>query len=170
MPPSAFQYVDRRILYRDGVTVVRQRLARTGCTLAAVVVVAAFGVSAAGARPGAVMGGSTAARSLDEPATIPMGDRKTPPSWTAIEKVSNGCGGGAAIGLQNWVGDTATYASGNPFQRAFKVDFREACNLHDAAYSGAYVWDSIRGEFKDFRATSQEKADHDMQADMNRAC
>jgi hypothetical protein len=141
-----------------------------GSAAAAAIVLAAL-VSVAAADAGSVTAGSgrTAARSADEPTTIPVPEKR-PAGWIAIDKVSNGCGGGALIGLQNWIGDTATYGSGNPFEPVFKVSFREACNLHDAAYSGALVWDGIHGAFTDFRSMTQKEADDKMQADMNLAC
>ena len=85
-------------------------------------------------------GAGTAA---DVPRAHPL-PSKRPPGWIAIEKVSDGCG-----------------QEGSPFRahdqryenddgETITVDFNEACNLHDAAYSGAYVWDSINGRFVDF--------------------
>jgi hypothetical protein len=106
------------------------------------------------------------------PTTIAM-HGTPPPGWIAIEKVSNGCGGGDAStepGIQNMVGDSATYGTGNPFEPSFKVNFREACNFHDAAYSGALVWDSLKGKFTDFRGITQKEADDKMQADMDLLC
>jgi hypothetical protein len=102
----------------------------------------------------------------------PLPDKR-PPGWIAIEDVSNGCGAGAASiepGLQNWVGDSATFSDGNPFDPSFTVNFREACNLHDAAYSGAHVWDGINGEFKDFRGMTRRQADDKLQTDMDVLC
>src|SRR5579864_175328 len=47
------------------------------------------------------------------PMSIPVPtDKPAPAGSIPIEKVSNGCGGGGAStepGLQNWVGDSATY-------------------------------------------------------------
>ena len=103
---------------------------------------------------------------------LPPPDQR-PPGWIAIEKVSNGCGGGGAStepGLQNWLGDSAIFGSLNPFEPKFRVNFREACNLHDAAYSGAYVWDSINNKFTDFRGMTRKEADDKLQRDMDKLC
>jgi hypothetical protein len=77
---------------------------------------------------------------------------KPKPAWPAlpdalvpIASVSNGCGGGEAS--EEWrFGDTSTFRnSNNPFGKRYVVDFREACNLHDAGYSGARVRDVLHG-------------------------
>jgi hypothetical protein len=108
------------------------------------------------------------------PMTHPLpANEKPPPGWIAIEEVSNGCGGGEAStepGLQNWIGDSATFGDGLLTDPRYEVNFREACNLHDAAYSGAYVWDSIHGKFTDFRGMTQKEADDKLQSDMDRLC
>jgi hypothetical protein len=164
--------LNRVAAWRENGSVLGQRTGRGGRRLVLAIVIAVAAVlvlSAAGARDGRAASRS-ASVAAGEPQSIPMGDRKTPPGWIAIDKVSNGCGGGPLIGLQNWIGDTATYGNLNPFEPKFKVNFREACNLHDAAYSGAYVWDSLRGKFKDFRDTTQAQADYDLQRDMNLLC
>ena len=117
--------------------------------------------------------GGRGASATPVPMSIPVPTNEPAPAGSIpIEKVSNGCGGGGAStepGLQNWLGDSATFR-GSLLEPAFTVNFHEACNLHDAAYSGAYVWDSINGGYKDFRGTSREEADDEMQKNMDKLC
>src|SRR5579872_2970220 len=73
-----------------------------------------------------------------------------PPPLGAVDiaDVSNGCGGGSfriTVWVQNQIGDSSVYRDSAPFLRRYPVDFREACKLHDAGYSGAKVWDAING-------------------------
>jgi len=76
-----------------------------------------------------------------------------PPGWIDIGEVSNGCGPGAAStepGVISLIADSSTFRDGNPGDPSFEVNFREACLLHDAGYSGALVWDSLNKKFEDF--------------------
>jgi hypothetical protein len=91
-----------------------------------------------------------------------------PPGAVDIATVSNGCGPGKASTDPHWGGqDSQTYVRDDG--QKVTVDFREACDLHDAAYSGAFVWDAINGKFVDFsdprwtRAAINEKFKHDLQ-------
>jgi hypothetical protein len=69
-----------------------------------------------------------------------------PDALVPIASVSNGCGGGDAS-AQGKFGDTSTYKDSNvnPAARSYMVNFREACKLHDAGYSGARVRDALHG-------------------------
>ena len=53
-----------------------------------------------------------------------------------------------------------------------KVVFTEACEIHDAAYSGALVWDAINGQFIDFSDSYWTKARIDVKfkLDLQRLC
>jgi hypothetical protein len=92
----------------------------------------------------------------------PLPDKRLP-GWIAIEKVSDGCGQEGSL----FRAHDQTYETDSG--RKIRVDFTEACNLHDAAYSGALVWDSINGGFVDFsnprwtKAAINEKFKHDLQ-------
>jgi hypothetical protein len=54
--------------------------------------------------------------------------------------------------------------------RGFEVDFTQACNLHDAGYSGAIVRDPLRGGIKDFRRWSRLRVDTKFLADLRFLC
>jgi hypothetical protein len=56
----------------------------------------------------------------------------------ALEAVSNGCAPGHSPDSASHRADVSTYAGS-------EVDFREACDLHDAAYLGAAVADPVDG-------------------------
>jgi len=68
-----------------------------------------------------------------------------PDALVPINSVSNGCGGGKASLQGSW-GDTSTYLDTNdPSGKRYTINFREACKLHDAGYSGAKVRDVLHG-------------------------
>lgn len=88
-----------------------------------------------------------------------------------ISTVSNGCGGGTwkpFVKLQNFFGNTG-YFDDLPGTQVYKVNFVDACNLHDAGYSGAMVADILAPRVKvdgkltlrviDFRTWSQFAVD-----------
>jgi hypothetical protein len=77
---------------------------------------------------------------------------KRPPGWIAIGKVSDGCGQEGSV----FRAHDQTYKTDNG--QELTVDFNEACNIHDAAYSGALVWDSINGNFIDYSEPKWTKA------------
>lgn len=64
-----------------------------------------------------------------------------PDPLVTLESVSNGCGGGGAS-TEPKEFDTSTYYEGG---QTFLVNFREACQIHDAGYSGAKVADPFHG-------------------------
>lgn len=132
---------------------------RTWIVLLGVALAAACAVATATARTAA---------NIDHP--LPD---KRPPGWVAIETVSNGCGPGKARAKPNAVNaltDSSTFGSGNPFDPTFEVNFREACLLHDAGYSGALVWDKINGKFVDFRGLTKKEVDDKFFDDMAKLC
>jgi hypothetical protein len=95
-----------------------------------------------------------------------------PSALVPIDSVANGCGGGAA-GNDPKYGDTSEYVNSEvPFSgaRKFLVNFREACKLHDAGYSGAKVKDAIHGGVVDFLSWSQKQVDDKFLADMRILC
>lgn len=93
-----------------------------------------------------------------------------PDALVSLESVSNGCGGGVASNERR-LGDTSTYLnSNNPFGKRYVVNFRLACNLHDAGYSGAKVRDPIDGGIIDYFGWSQKGVDDKFLRDMRRLC
>ena len=92
-----------------------------------------------------------------------------------IASVSNGCGGAgwdSLVAAQNYLGNTSVYANSNinPLARRYKVNFVQACNLHDAGYSGAVVRDPINGGVVDFRNWSRQQVDKKFLDDMRLLC
>ena len=93
-----------------------------------------------------------------------------PDALVSIASVSNGCGGGTASSAKR-IGDTSTYLnSNNPLGTRYTVNFREACNLHDAGYSGAKVHDAINGGTIDYFTWTQARVDGKFLADMRLLC
>ena len=92
-----------------------------------------------------------------------------------IARVSNGCGGAgwdSLVAAQNYLGNTSVYRNSNinPTARAFTVNFKDACDLHDACYSGAMVKDKLSGGVKSFRTFSRHECDTKFFTDMRRIC
>jgi hypothetical protein len=94
-----------------------------------------------------------------------------PDALVSLASVSNGCGGGVASG-EDRLGDTSTYLnSNNPLGKRYVVNFRMACNLHDAGYSGAKVHDPLNKVTIDFfLGWSQERVDNKFLDDMRKLC
>lgn len=93
----------------------------------------------------------------------------------AISTVSNGCGGAgwdSVVAVQNYLGNTSKYADSNinPLAHSYTVNFKDACDLHDAGYSGAIVRDKINGGTVDFRTWSRKRVDEKFLADMRVLC
>ena len=100
---------------------------------------------------------------------------KPVPVPVPIETVSNGCGGAgwaSIVAVQNYFGNSSTYLDSNinPAAASFTVSFVDACNLHDAGYSGAIVVDKLRGGIKDFRKWTRKQVDAKFLADMRFLC
>jgi len=93
-----------------------------------------------------------------------------PDALVSIASVSNGCGGGVASNAKRY-GDTSVYLnSNNPFGTRYTVNFRSACNLHDAGYSGAKVHDVLSGKTIDYYTWNQAGVDEKFLTDMQKIC
>lgn len=93
----------------------------------------------------------------------------------AILSVSNGCGGAgwdSIVAIENYIGNSSTYKDSNvnPLAKSYTVSFVDACNLHDAGYSGAIVKDKLSGRIEDFRTWSRKRVDDKFLADMRLLC
>ncbi len=122
----------------------------------------ALALVALAAAPGAAARfGSGSSRAAENPALV------------SLASVSNGCGGGLASKERAW-GDSSTYSAYNETERQWRtlrVNFRDACNLHDAAYSGAVVRDDLNGgTVTDFRTWTQKEIDEKFLRDMWKLC
>ncbi len=92
-----------------------------------------------------------------------------------IGKVSNGCGGGdwdVLVWAQNYFGNEHTYQNSNinPLALEYTVNFKDACDLHDAGYGGETVVDKINGGTIDFHAWSRPAVDDKFLKDMRTLC
>ena len=93
-----------------------------------------------------------------------------------IESVSNGCGGAgwdAFVKFQNYLGNTSRFANSNVNPRAatYTVDFKDACDLHDAGYAGAVVRDKLDGnKVVDFRGWTRAQVDEEFLKNMQLLC
>ena len=106
-----------------------------------------------------------AAKVMNATAVQPLPDKR-PPGWIALDQVSDGCGQAGS----EFKAHDQTYKSNNG--QSLTVDFTDACNLHDAAYSGALVWDRINGQFIDFSDSYWTKAqiNEKFRLDLQRLC
>ena len=99
------------------------------------------------------------------------GEPKSACAWLSREvplpNVSNGCGtaawGTGPEWLQNALGDTRTYGNAT-------VQIRPACNVHDAAYLGATVYNEFTKRVEDFRTTTRKQADHEFLDNIREIC
>jgi hypothetical protein len=93
-----------------------------------------------------------------------------------IETVSNGCGGAgwdSLVKLQNYLGNTSKFSISNinPVAGVYTVNFKAACDLHDAGYTGAVVRDRLHGNrIVDFRKLTRAQIDLKFLADMQLLC
>jgi hypothetical protein len=131
------------------------------------VAVACASVAASGAGAATVSAGAAGvakAPSAQGPHPLPQ-DR--PPGWIAIDKVSDGCGQKGSI----FRAHEQVYKS-DLIGEQLTVDFTTACDLHDAGYSGALVWDGINGHFIDFSDPywTKERVDEKFKLDLQRLC
>jgi hypothetical protein len=122
------------------------------------------GVSGAGAATGSGEGDNVA-EVLTAFGPKPLPDKR-PPGWIAIDKVSDSCG----LAGTPFRAHDQTYTSTDG--RKLKVDFADACDLHDAAYSGALVWDRINGQFVDFSDPywTKDRINDKFKLDLQRMC
>jgi hypothetical protein len=81
----------------------------------------------------------------------------------ALEAVSNGCADGHLPGSGSRSADISTYGHSS-------VDFRVACDLHDAGYVGAAVVDPIDGGYFDAFDWSRAQVDAKFLDDERRLC
>ncbi|MBK6763982.1 MAG: hypothetical protein IPG68_12250 [Micrococcales bacterium] len=83
----------------------------------------------------------------------------------------NGCGtagyGEAAEWLQNYFGDVREYGFG---EDRTQVAIRNACNIHDAAYAGITIYDSLDKRYVDFRQWSRLEIDAKFRTDIRALC
>lgn len=127
---------------------------------------AVFAVSASGAGAATVSAeAGKAAQVLNATGPHPLPDKR-PPGWIALGKVSDGCGQTGSV----FRAHDQTYESTDG--KRLTVDFTDACDLHDAAYSGALVWDRINGQFIDFSDPYWTKAqiNEKFKLDLQRLC
>jgi hypothetical protein len=87
--------------------------------------------------------------------------------------VSNGCGGkgwDSIVAIENYFGNTHVYEDAGTGAR-YTVDFKPACDLHDAGYAGLLVVDRINGGGKvDYRSWSRMAVDSKFLRDMRTLC
>ncbi len=88
-------------------------------------------------------------------------------SLAALPDTANGCGGAQwgewAGDVQNWALDTQKYGGRT-------VNFRAACNQHDAGYAGVTVYDNFIGRIIDFRTWTRARVDEKFQTDLRTLC
>ncbi len=113
----------------------------------------------------ASVGTSEVSKVLKEFGPQPLPDKR-PPGWIPIDKVTDGCGQADSAFRAN----DQTYRSTDG--KTLKVDFTDACDLHDAAYSGALVWDRINGQFIDFSDPywTKDRINDKFRLDLQRMC
>ncbi len=100
-----------------------------------------------------------------------------------IDRVSNTCGGegwDSIVAVENAFGNTSTYRDPTT-KRTYKVNFADACDLHDAGYGGYTVRDRVNrsaaarrahrpGPVVDFHSWSRNRVDHRFLRDMQTLC
>lgn len=119
-----------------------------------------------------------AAPSASKPKPRPR--TKEPPSpgsqVVALATVSNGCGGSgwsAFVTTQNYVGNSSAFVDSNvnPNAKSYTVEFKVACDIHDAGYSGVVISDPLHGGRRvDFRTWSRQQVDAKFLEDMQLLC
>lgn len=92
-----------------------------------------------------------------------------------IERVSNGCGGKGwetIVAIQNYLGNAHTYVDSliNPLAKSYTVNFKEACDLHDAGYGGQMVYDQINKRRINYRGWPRKAVDKKFRRDMMTLC
>jgi hypothetical protein len=140
----------------------------------AALVVAAFVVIVPGAGARTISGKSSMIPKAAGAGPTYPAEPPVPTAVVPISQVSNGCGGGSSVILkfQNFLGNTSVYHDSNinPASEKFEVTFVKACNLHDAGYSGAEVYDAIHSGYVDFRTWTKAQVDEKFLADMRILC
>jgi len=93
-----------------------------------------------------------------------------PSALVPLASVANGCGPGKATTNPRW-GDTSTYTDSGGTGKKYTVNFRMACNLHDAGYSGSLVKDPLHGNRPvEFLPWNQVRVDNKFLDDMRLLC
>jgi len=92
-----------------------------------------------------------------------------------IARVSNGCGGEGwktVVEWENYFGNSHSYVDSNidPLATSYTVDFKPACDLHDAGYAGVTVADAINGGVIDFHDWTRFQVDHNFWHNMMELC
>jgi hypothetical protein len=89
-------------------------------------------------------------------------------------RYANGCSGPPWNSLLDWSPPLLDPTTGFPFflpiPRAFSVDFRLACAMHDAGYSGGYVVNPVTGQLTDTRFQDRWSIDVQFNADLKTLC
>jgi inhibitor of cysteine peptidase len=94
------------------------------------------------------------------------------PRPVPIGSVANGCGDPgwrSVTGSRIHVANSAVFRVPSTGQ-AFTVDFKPACDLHDAGYRGAVVRDRLRGLTRDSRGWSRLRVDTQLRSDLRLLC
>jgi hypothetical protein len=106
--------------------------------------------------------------SLAGVASAQQGPAPNPAAEVPIAEVSNGCGGGPASTAPR-PDDVKTFTGAD--QKQYKVNFRDACNSHDAGYSGAVVKDPPNGgTLVDFWDWTRASVDQKLRVELQAAC
>ncbi len=97
-------------------------------------------------------------------------DWALPDPIVPFASVINGCGGGtASTDSRTW--DTSSFRNSWASSKRYPVNFRAACNVHDAGYSGAKVRDPLRNNaIVDFWGWDQKRIDDRFLFDMRAIC
>ncbi|MEX2049186.1 MAG: hypothetical protein WEB90_06385, partial [Gemmatimonadota bacterium] len=118
-------------------------------------------------------------RAEDAAGNRSAGSPKSSCAWikflVPIKRVSNGCGGEGwdiVVKVENYLGNTHTYGDSwfNPLAKTYTVNFKKACDLHDAGYGGQMVYDTINKRSIDYRRWSRKAVDKKFLADMLKLC
>lgn len=89
-----------------------------------------------------------------------------------IERVSNGCGGrgwDALEKVQQYFGNEHTFFDFGSGLK-YTVNFKDACDLHDAGYGGHIVLNKLRGGTIDYRNWSRLEVDRRFRRDLRLLC
>jgi hypothetical protein len=94
-----------------------------------------------------------------------------PAAVVSLASVSNGCGPGSTAKSDPRLADTSTFLnSNNPLGTKYLVNFRVACDLHDAGYWGAEVADPVDGGYADYFNWTKQEIDDKLLHDLRTRC
>jgi hypothetical protein len=100
----------------------------------------------------------------------------TPSNPFAASQYSNGCGGkvnGFISSVSNFLLDKQSFVDSylNPAAPSFTVDFRPACDLHDAGYAGGIVKNAFKNNTViDYRTWSRKQIDDQFLENLKAIC